>query len=240
MPIIVKTMEISPGNVIIAHQVEVQKKKFSYSKDKKTFTQIPYPVDDAIEFYQNSEGIANVGILKKADLVWGPNMMSVPIPQFLEIYKEHVVAPFFVFQLFTTCLWLLDDYWYFSLMQLWMLFFFEGTTAGPIVEQLLFRVEFGAALLQFVRQLVQNLGRLVLKLRFLQEGHDFFLRLRDLHLQFLLLFLGCGDLVFLEHVDDLLKLVLAVVDLLGSLEHVLAAAAHHRVRPGLLDAVIAG
>jgi len=32
-----------------------------------------------------------------------------------------------VFQLFTTCLWLLDDYWYYSLMQLGMLFFFEGT-----------------------------------------------------------------------------------------------------------------
>ena len=53
--------------------------------------------------------------------------MDVPIPDFLTIYKEHMVAPFFVFQLFTTCLWLLDDYWYFSLMQLFMLFFFEGT-----------------------------------------------------------------------------------------------------------------
>ncbi len=60
--------------------------------------------------------------------------MHVPIPQFIEIYKEHMVAPFFIFQLFTTCLWLLDDYWYFSLMQLWMLFFFEGTVVFQRVQ----------------------------------------------------------------------------------------------------------
>jgi len=53
--------------------------------------------------------------------------MSIPIPDFIDIYKEHLVMPFFVFQLFTTCLWLLDDYWYFSLMSLGMLFMFEGT-----------------------------------------------------------------------------------------------------------------
>lgn len=60
VPIIVKTIEMTPGNVIVAHQVEVQKKKFSYSKDKKTFSQIPYPVDDTIEFYQTCEGIQDV------------------------------------------------------------------------------------------------------------------------------------------------------------------------------------
>jgi cation-transporting ATPase 13A1 len=53
--------------------------------------------------------------------------MSVPIPDFFEIYKEHMVAPFFVFQLFTSALWLLDEYWYFTLMTLVMLFMFEGT-----------------------------------------------------------------------------------------------------------------
>lgn len=127
VPIVVKTMELTAGNVIVAHQVEGQKKKFSYSKERKTFSRIPYPIDDTINFYQTSQGILDATSIKKADLVWGPNKMHVPIPQFLEIYKEHVVAPFFVFQLFTTCLWLLDDYWYFSLMQLWMLFFFEGT-----------------------------------------------------------------------------------------------------------------
>lgn len=53
--------------------------------------------------------------------------MSIPIPDFLDIYKEHMVAPFFVFQLFTSALYLMDDYWYFTLMSLFMLFTFEGT-----------------------------------------------------------------------------------------------------------------
>jgi len=103
------------------------KKRFSFSKDKKTFTSIPYPTKESIEFYQETEGIEDESEVKRADLIWGPNKMHVPIPTFFEVYKEHLVAPFFVFQLFTSALWLLDEYWYFSLMSLVMLFIFEGT-----------------------------------------------------------------------------------------------------------------
>lgn len=60
-------------------------------------------------------------------MIWGPNKMAIPIPQFLDIYKQHMVQPFFVLQLFTSALWLLDEYWYFSLMSVGMLFVFEGT-----------------------------------------------------------------------------------------------------------------
>jgi len=91
------------------------------------FSSIPYPIKDSIKFYQENEGLKTELEQKKADLVWGPNKMSVPIPDFFEIYKEHMVAPFFVFQLFTSALWLLDEYWYFTLMTLVMLFVFEGT-----------------------------------------------------------------------------------------------------------------
>ena len=97
VPIIHKDIEVLPGKLVRDHQVEVHKKKFSYSADKKTFAQIPYPVDDPISFYQECEGIVDKASLNQADLVWGPNKMSVPIPQFLEIYKEHMVAPFFIF-----------------------------------------------------------------------------------------------------------------------------------------------
>lgn len=120
-------VEFAPGKVNKANEIEVQKKKFIYSSEKKTFSQIPYPVNETIEFYQYAEGLETEQEVKKAHLVLGPNKMSIPIPQFHEIYKEHMVAPFFIFQLFTNALWLLDEYWYYSLMSLVMLFMFEGT-----------------------------------------------------------------------------------------------------------------
>ena len=60
-------------------------------------------------------------------MVWGSNKIDIPIPKFFDVYKEHLVAPFFVFQIFVSALWLLDEYWYFSLFTLGMLFVFEGT-----------------------------------------------------------------------------------------------------------------
>lgn len=103
------------------------KKRMLWNNDKKTFQGIPYPVKDPIEDYQLAEGIADKKAENKAHLVWGNNKMNIPIPTFMDLYKEHVVAPFFVFQLFCTLLWLLDEYWYYSLFNLGMLFFFEGT-----------------------------------------------------------------------------------------------------------------
>ena len=69
-------------------------------------------------------------------MVWGNNKMNIPIPKFLDLYKEHVVAPFFVFQLFCTLLWLLDEYWYYSLFNLDMLLFFEGTVVMQRVQNM--------------------------------------------------------------------------------------------------------
>ena len=97
VPLITKSMEFQAGKVNKANQIEVQKKKFIYKKDKKTFTQIPYPIEETIEHYQECEGIEDDMDKKKKDLVYGPNKMHIPIPDFIDIYKEHLVMPFFVF-----------------------------------------------------------------------------------------------------------------------------------------------
>jgi manganese-transporting P-type ATPase len=68
--------------------------------------------------------------------VWGPNKLDIPIPTFFDIYKEHLVAPFFVFQIFCSGLWLLDEYWYYSLFTLGMLFVFEGTVVTQRLQNM--------------------------------------------------------------------------------------------------------
>lgn len=29
---------------------------------------------------------------------WGPNVLDIPMPAFIDLFAEHAVAPFFVFQ----------------------------------------------------------------------------------------------------------------------------------------------
>jgi len=67
------------------------------------------------------------GDIDRVQQNYGDNTFDIPVPTFTELWKEHAVAPFFVFQMFCVGLWLLDDYWYYSLFTLVMLIGFEST-----------------------------------------------------------------------------------------------------------------
>ncbi|KAK4142193.1 uncharacterized protein C8A04DRAFT_13438 [Dichotomopilus funicola] len=108
-----------------------QKRRFLYNPENKTFGTLAYDIDaeprPLLEKFQKSRGIDRAADLERLEQHYGTNTFDIPVPTFTELFKEHAVAPFFVFQIFCVGLWLLDEYWYYSLFTLFMLVMFEST-----------------------------------------------------------------------------------------------------------------
>jgi cation-transporting ATPase 13A1 len=77
--------------------------------------------------FQVSRGITSASEISRIHQHYGENTFDIPVPTFTELFREHAVAPFFVFQIFCVGLWMLDEYWYYSLFTLFMLVAFEST-----------------------------------------------------------------------------------------------------------------
>ncbi|RGP61574.1 atpase [Fusarium sporotrichioides] len=108
-----------------------QKRRFLYDTATKTFHTLKYDIDaepkPSIGHFQTSKGHQTQTELSRVEQHYGTNTFDIPVPTFTELFKEHAVAPFFVFQIFCVGLWMLDEYWYYSLFTLFMLVVFEST-----------------------------------------------------------------------------------------------------------------
>ena len=108
-----------------------QKRRFLYSEEKGSFAPFSYAIDaekkPALKEFQQSKGLTSAKETEQIQKHYGDNVFDIPVPGFIELWKEHAVAPFFIFQIFCVGLWLLDDYWYYSLFTLFMLVVFEST-----------------------------------------------------------------------------------------------------------------
>ncbi|KAK9450721.1 uncharacterized protein V1518DRAFT_411526 [Limtongia smithiae] len=103
-----------------------QKRRFIFDAETKTFSPPVYPIDSVMKIkeFQKCTGNDDIAELRQK---YGDNKFDIPVPTFLELFYEHAVAPFFVFQVFCIALWLMDEMWYFSLFSLFMLVSFEST-----------------------------------------------------------------------------------------------------------------
>jgi len=108
-----------------------QKRRFIYSPETGMFAPFTYILDrkekPTIGHFQQSKGLTTMAEVNDIQKHYGDNTFDIPVPTFTELFKEHAVAPFFIFQIFCVGLWLLDDYWYYSLFTLFMLVVFEST-----------------------------------------------------------------------------------------------------------------
>jgi cation-transporting ATPase 13A1 len=57
-------------------------------------------------------------------------------PAFMDLYVAQLTSPFTVFQIFSAILWLLDEYWKYSLFNLAMILVFEATTVFTRLKSL--------------------------------------------------------------------------------------------------------
>jgi len=108
-----------------------QKRRFLYNPSTNSFAPLTYAIDadpkPLLLNFQQSRGITTESEISRIHQHYGDNTFDIPVPTFLELFREHAVAPFFVFQIFCVGLWMLDEYWYYSLFTLFMLVAFEST-----------------------------------------------------------------------------------------------------------------
>ncbi|GAB5367475.1 hypothetical protein AAMO2058_001233400 [Amorphochlora amoebiformis] len=106
-----------------------------YVWDPPTFKPLEYPTKLSLSTYKASKGLVG-GYLSRAKTTYPPNEFNIPLPKFQELFKEHALAPFFLFQVFCVGLWCLDEYWYYSLITLVMLFIFEKQVVNRRIDNL--------------------------------------------------------------------------------------------------------
>jgi len=86
------------------------------------------PVDRAVGSYVNSEGLSSpAAVAAKLDL-YGKNVVRIPTPKMADLLKQQLMSPLAMFQFFCAILWMLDEYWQYTIFTIFSIVMLEATT----------------------------------------------------------------------------------------------------------------
>ena len=105
-----------------------QQRKWKLDEREGVFVKPRFPTKHSFSYYIHWEGLNKEADRNKQEDIFGLNKMEVIIPEFQDLFVDHALSPFFVFQMFCVLLWCLDEYWYYSLFTGVMMVGMECTT----------------------------------------------------------------------------------------------------------------
>ncbi|CAI5733864.1 unnamed protein product [Hyaloperonospora brassicae] len=100
------------------------------------FRKVKAPTTEPVKFYLDSGGLNSEREAEMQLDLYGKNEFSIPQPNFVDMFKQQLIEPLTVFQIFSVCLYMLDEYWQYSLFTLGMILMFEGVTVMSRLKNL--------------------------------------------------------------------------------------------------------
>jgi cation-transporting ATPase 13A1 len=85
------------------------------------------PIDHPIGRYVATAGISSPDLPLRVEQ-YGKNLLAVAPPNFIALYKQQLLSPLAMFQFFTSALWMMDEYWQYTLFSVFNILMFESTT----------------------------------------------------------------------------------------------------------------
>ena len=100
------------------------------------FHRLHYPTDLPLSFYTLWTGHTTLQSLQQTLNIYSNNSLIINLPPFIDLLRQQLLAPFFLFQLLCVLLWCLDEYWYYAIFTLFTLIMFECTVAHSRMKNL--------------------------------------------------------------------------------------------------------
>lgn len=90
-------------------------RRYKYDDETAEFTRVEYDMKKSFRSIQQEFNPERSGYDARAAhealQLHGKNSLSVPVPNYLQLFIDEVLHPFYAFQVFTCSIWYWDEYW---------------------------------------------------------------------------------------------------------------------------------